>query len=70
MEFNTCNRPHFGIRGLIKELAGNGIYRTDVGALGGLSITQHLEIVLEDVNDFIGLELALNPRRDSINEGV
>ena len=53
---------------MIEELAGHCVHRADFGATRCVVITQLLEIVLEDIDDFVGLKLALNARRHAVNE--
>ena len=40
------------------------------GGTGRDLVTQLFKVVLEDINDFIGLQLALNSRRHSIDESI
>ena len=55
---------------MIEELAGNCVHRTDFGATSRIIISQLLEIILEHINDFVGLKLALNARRHAVDEIV
>ena len=51
-------------------MAGNGVDGVDLGASTCLFVSKLLEIVLEDVDNFIGLQLTLNSRRHSVNEAI
>jgi len=55
---------------LIKELAGNCIGCVLIGSTRSNIITELIKIVLEDIDDFVRLKLALNSRSNSINEGI
>ena len=68
VELNASNGSVLGVARLIEELAGHCVHRADFGATRSVVITQLLEIVLEDIDDFVGLKLALNARRHAVNE--
>ena len=53
---------------MIEELAGHCVHSTDFGATSRIIISQFLEIILEHIDDFVGLKLALNARRHAVNE--
>ena len=55
---------------MIEELAGNGVDSVAIRIVTDILIAKLIEIILEHIDDLIGLELALDPRRDSIDESV
>ena len=55
---------------MVEELAGDCIYCAHFCTSCCVFIAQFFKIVLENVNDFVRLELALNSRSDFINEFV
>ena len=70
VEFDTCNCSEFRIWSLVKELPRDRIYRTIIIGAGGYLIAQSLEIILEDIDDFIGLQLTLDTRGNSVDESI
>ena len=55
---------------MVKELPRDRIYRTIIIGAGGYLIAQGLEIILEDIDDFIGLQLTLDTRGNSVDESI
>ena len=70
MELDASNGSVFRIACLIEELARYSIDSTNFGATGRIIITKLVEIVLEHIDDFVGLQLALNARRHTVDEVI
>ena len=70
MELDASNGSVFRIACLIEELARYSIDSANFGATGRVIITKLVEVVLEHIDDFVGLQLALNARRHTVNEVV
>jgi len=58
------------VGGLVEELAWHCVNSVNFGARSRLLVSQLLEIVLEDVDDLIRLQLALNSWRHTVDEGI
>lgn len=55
---------------MLKERSWQHVNRAYLSSRGSLLITQHLKIVLEHINQFIGLQCFLYPIGDSVYEFV
>mmetsp|Transcript_47835 Transcript_47835/g.63237 ORF Transcript_47835/g.63237 Transcript_47835/m.63237 type:complete len:261 (-) Transcript_47835:19-801(-) len=70
MELDASNGSVFRIARLVEELARHGVNGAHFGATGRIVVAKLLKVVLEDVNDFIRLELALNTWRNAVDESI
>ena len=55
---------------MVEELAGYGVHSVNFRASGRVFVAQLLKVVLEDVDNFVGLQLALHARRHTIDESI
>lgn len=53
MELDTGYGSEFGARGLIEELAWDGIDSADFGTSSGILIAQLFKVILEHIDDFV-----------------
>ena len=58
------------VRGLVKKLAGDRVHGVDFRAGTSFLITELLKVILENIDNFVGLQLALHSGRHLVNEGV
>jgi hypothetical protein len=70
VELDAGDSSVLGVWGLVEELAWHCVNSVHFGASSRLLVSQLLEIVLEDVDDFIGLQLALNSGSHTVDEGI
>ena len=70
MELDACNCSEFRVRCLVEELAGNSIGCVLVCSTCSDIIAELVKIVLENIDDFVRLKLALNSCRNSVDEGI
>ena len=70
MKLDARDGSQFRVGGLIVELARHSIRRVDICAFSSFVIAKHFKIILKDINNFVGLELALNSCRHSIDECI
>ena len=53
---------------IVNETAGVHLSRIGLTSLSGFFVTQHIKVILEDIDDFVGLQGFLNIRGDPIDE--
>jgi len=70
VELDVRNGSVLRIARLVEELAGHCIRRAHFGATGSDIVSQLLEVILENIDDFVRLKLALNARRYTVDEDV
>ena len=70
VELDICNGSVLRIASLVKELTRHGVRCVDLCSASRDIVTQLLEIVLEHIDDFVRLKLALNAWRNTIDESV
>lgn len=70
MELDTCNVSSLRVARLIVELARHSVDSAVASRAGCNLVTKLLKVVLEHIDDFVGLKLALNSGRYSVNEGI
>ena len=70
MELDTCNVSSLRVARLVVELARHSVDSAVASRASCDLVTKLLEVILEHIDDFVGLELALNSGCHSVNEGI